>query len=253
MQLSNTQIETYKKTGYLVLPRQIAKAFCEELLAVTNDHLARDIAPVEYEADLGYEGAPKSRESLGGRTIRRLRDAWHRDPVFQRLAKDPDILSALHQLLGEAVCITLAHHNSVMTKHPTFGTATGWHRDIRYWSFPTNNLISVWLALGPENSEDGGLSFIPGSHLWQLKREQMDDLDFLRPDYPDNQQLIQQGISLNLQQGDVILFHSGLFHSAGRNNTDHVKCSVVFAYHGKSNPPIANTRSSESEDILLEE
>lgn len=251
MPLSNTQIDTFNQEGYLILPQQVAVEACNNMLAVIKDHLARAVPPLEYEADLGYEGAPASRDSIGGKTIRRLRDAWHRDAVFQQFAKDPAILTALDQLLGEAVCITLAHHNSIMTKHPTFGTATGWHRDIRYWSFPTNNLISVWLALGPENANNGGLSFIPGSHKWQLHREQLDDLDFLRPDFPENEALIKQGISLNLQQGDVILFHSGLFHSAGRNNTDQVKCSAVFAYHGQSNRPLPNTRSSQSEDILL--
>lgn len=251
MQLSNSQIDTFKQQGYLILPRQIDANACQNMLTITKDHLDRAVAPLEYEADVGYEGAPASLESIGGRTIRRLRDAWHRDPAFQAFASDPAILTALRQLLGEGVCTTLAHHNSIMTKHPTFGTATGWHRDIRYWSFPSNNLISVWLALGPENANNGGLSFIPGSHRWQLQPEQMDDLDFLRPDFPANQALIQQGISLDLQAGDVILFHSGLFHSAGRNNTDQTKCSVVFAYHGQSNQPITGTRSSQSEDIFL--
>jgi len=48
-----------------------------------------------------------------------------------------------------------------------------------------------------------------------------------------NQALFAQGMSLQLEQGDVVLFHSGLFHAAGRNDSDTVKASVVFAYHGE--------------------
>ncbi len=250
-QLSNLQIESFKQSGYLLLPKRVPASICDQMLMTTEAHLAGEIAPLEYETDVGYAGAPKSLDSIGGRTIRRLRDAWHRHAVYQAWASDPDLVAILNQLFEEPTCITLAHHNCIMTKHPTFGTATGWHRDIRYWSFPHNALISVWLALGPENATNGGLHFIPGSHLLTLTPEQMDELDFLRPDVAANQRLFAQGVPLPLQQGDVVLFHSGLFHAAGKNNSNSIKSSVVFAYHGQSNRPVPGTRSANSSDILL--
>lgn len=250
--LSPDQVETFRKEGYLVLKGMLAPERRAHLMAVTQDHLRRAVAPLEYEAEVGYAGAPASLEAEGGRTARRLRAAWQRDDAYRAWAADPQLVAMLHQLFGEPVCITLAHHNCVMTKHPTFGTATGWHRDIRYWSFPRNELISVWLALGAETPQNGGLKFIPGSHLLQLQPEQMDELDFLRPEVPANQALFAQGVSPVLEAGDVVLFHSGLFHAAGRNDSDQVKCSAVFAYHGASNPPVPGTRSAGSEDLPLD-
>jgi phytanoyl-CoA hydroxylase len=250
-QLSSDQIEAFRQNGYLLLKGFVSPAACDDMLAVAHDHVRHAVAPLEYEAEVGYAGAPSSLDAPGGRTARRLRAAWQRDEHFRAWAADARMVSALHQLFGEPVCITLSHHNCVMTKHPTFGTATGWHRDIRYWSFPRNELISVWLALGPENIDNGGLKLIPGSHLLQLQPEQMDELDFLRPEVPANQALFAQGVSVPLEKGDVVLFHSGLFHAAGKNNSDQIKSSVVFAYHGQSNPPVPGTRSAASEDIVL--
>ncbi|MBO9536685.1 phytanoyl-CoA dioxygenase family protein [Herbaspirillum sp.] len=250
--LSPAQVESFRKEGYLLLKGMLPADRREQMLAVTREHLSRAVAPLEYEAEVGYAGAPSSLEAEGGRTARRLRAAWQRDPVYRQWASDPQLVAILHQLFGEPVCITLAHHNCVMTKHPTFGTATGWHRDIRYWSFPRNELISVWLALGAETPQNGALKFIPGSHLLQLQPEQMDELDFLRPEVPANQALFAQGIALSLEPGDVVLFHSGLFHAAGRNDSEQVKCSAVFAYHGRSNPPVPGTRSAASDDIQLD-
>ncbi|TWC68146.1 phytanoyl-CoA dioxygenase family protein [Herbaspirillum sp. SJZ099] len=250
--LSPAQVESFRKEGYLLLKGLVPAAQREQMLAVTQDHLRRAVAPLEYEAEVGYEGAPTSLEAEGGRTARRLRAAWQRDPVYRQWASDPHLVAILQQLFGEPACVTLAHHNCVMTKHPAFGTATGWHRDIRYWSFPRNDLISVWLALGAETPHNGALKFIPGSHLLQLRPEQMDALDFLRPEVPANQALFAQGIALSLDPGDVVLFHSGLFHAAGRNDSEQVKCSVVFAYHGRSNPPVPGTRSAAAEDIPLD-
>ncbi|MFL9926635.1 phytanoyl-CoA dioxygenase family protein [Herbaspirillum lusitanum] len=253
MPLSSAQTDAFRDEGFLLLKGMLSVADCDRMLQVAQDHLQRAVQPLEYEAEVGYAGAPASLESEGGRTARRLRAAWQRDEVFREWASSPQLLAVLRQIFGEPVCITLSHHNCVMTKNPTFGTATGWHRDIRYWSFQRNDLISVWLALGPENENNGGLKFIPGSHRLQLAPDQMDELDFLRPEVPANQALFAQGLPLDLQKGDVVLFHSGLFHAAGRNNSEQVKSSVVFAFHGLSNQPLPGSRSAASEDIRLSE
>jgi len=249
--LSPIQIEQFRHDGYLVFRTLVSPAACDTMLAVTRQHLQRAIAPVEYEADVGYAGAPQSLDAPGGRTIRRLRAAYQRDACFQAWAADPRIVNWLRQLFNERVCLTLAHHNCVMTKHPNFGTATGWHRDIRYWSFARNDLIAVWLALGTENADNGGLHVIPGSHRINIVREQLDELDFLRPDVPENRALFAHGRTLDLAQGDVVFFHSGLFHAAGRNNSDTVKTSVVFAYRGESNFPVVGSKSAAVEDVVL--
>ncbi|HEX8887275.1 MAG TPA: phytanoyl-CoA dioxygenase family protein, partial [Noviherbaspirillum sp.] len=132
-----------------------------------------------------------------------------------------------------------------------FGTATGWHRDIRYWAYTRPDLISVWLALGHEEAGNGALKFIPGSHRIPLEPGQMDALDFLRPEVPQNQALFARGVAPVLEQGDVVLFHSKLFHAAGRNDSERMKASVVFAYRGESNPPVQGTRSAAAGEVAL--
>jgi len=251
MTLSDLDIEQFNRDGYLVFRGMVTPVVCELMRSVVRRDLKAAAAPLEYEAEVGYPGAPASLDAPGGRTVRRLRGAHDRHLCLRVWAEDPRLVARLAQLFGERVCLTLAHHNCVMTKHPDFGTATGWHRDIRYWSFTRPDLITVWLALGAETESNGALRVIPGSHRLDIRREQLDDLDFLRPDVAQNQPLFAQGITVELQQGDVLFFHSGLFHSAGRNTGDKVKTSVVFAYHGESNAPIAGTRSAAAGDLLL--
>jgi phytanoyl-CoA hydroxylase len=249
--LTPDELQRFERDGFLIFRGLATPAECEAMRTVAAAHLQAATAPVEYEAEVGYAGAPRSLDAPGGRTIRRLRDAWHRHPIFTQWASDPRLVQPLAQLFREDVVLTLAHHNCVMTKHPDFGTATGWHRDIRYWSFAKPDLISVWLALGTEDGSNGALKVIPGSHRVTLEADQLDELDFLRPDVPANQPLFAQGITLPLQPGDVLFFHSRLFHAAGRNDSERVKMSVVFAYHGKSNHPIAGSKSAAAGQIEL--
>lgn len=250
--LTSELIARFHEQGFLVIRKIVDPQVCARMKSVALKQLEEAAEPLEFEADVGYQGAPASRDAFGGRTVRRLRGAFDRDECFHEWALATHLIDILHQLMDEKVCLTLAHHNCIMTKHPQFGTATGWHRDIRYWSFQKPDLISVWLALGPEDTDNGGLLFIPGSHRLKMKQEQMDEADFLRPDHAKNQVLFKLGRPLLLNPGDVALFHSGLFHAGGRNNTNQLKTSVVFAYHGESNAPIPGTKSAAAPDLLLE-
>ena len=110
----------------------------------------------------------------------------------------------------------------------------------------------MWLALGPETAANGGLKFIPGSHRLQIRREQLDELDFLRPELATNQALFAHHVAPELQAGDVVFFHSGLFHAAGRNDSDAVKLSLVFAYRGAGNPPHAGSRSAAAGEVCFD-
>jgi len=243
--------QAFRTDGYIVLRRFATEATCETLESVARSHLASAVPPVEFEADLGYPGAPASRDAAGGGTVRRLRQAYGRDEVFRRWSTDPGLVSVVQALLGEPARITLAHHNCVMTKHPYYGSQTGWHRDTRYWSFVNPDLVTVWLALGDEDERNGVLRVIPGSHRAQLEPGQLDPLEFLIEAHPSSQSLLQGATSLALHRGDVLFFDSRLFHAAGRNESNAVKLSVAFAYFGASNRPVDGTRSAEFGSVEL--
>tara|TARA_B100000214_G_scaffold111517_1_gene78773 strand:+ start:40 stop:468 length:429 start_codon:yes stop_codon:yes gene_type:complete len=138
-----------------------------------------------------------------------------------------------------------------MTKARTYSSETIWHQDNRYWSFEEENLISVWLALGDENKNNGCLYVIPKSHRLEIHPERFNEDLFLRDNDVQNEQLIKNAEAVELQKGDVLFFHSKLFHAAGRNNTSRTKFSVVFTFYESGNNPIIGTRSAKQSSILI--
>lgn len=137
----------------------------------------------------------------------------------------------------------------MMTKHPAYGSLTGWHRDVRYWSFERPDLVSVWLALGQETDENGALWLVPGSHSATFGPEAFDAAKFFRSDLPENRKMIDAAVCPPLNAGDVVFFHCNTLHSAGQNRSDQVKFSLVFTYHGESNRPIAGSRSASKPEV----
>jgi phytanoyl-CoA hydroxylase len=152
---------------------------------------------------------------------------------------------------GESVQMSRAHHNCLMTKHPLYGSLTNWHRDIRYWSFEREDLVSVWLALGAEEIDNGALWFVPGSHRMVFDADRFDEARFFRTDRADNAEIIRTTDSPRLAPGDAVFFHCNTLHSAGKNRSDAVKFSLVYTYHGRSNAPKAGTRSASKPEVEL--
>lgn len=245
------ELDQFVRQGFIILRDLADPAVVARMQQVTQEHLDRELPPLEYEADLHYPGAPATFDAPGGRTVRRLKQAHSRDIVFTDWVTAPSLVGRLQQILGGPVVMPCAHHNCIMTKTPEHSSDTGWHQDIRYWSFERPELVSAWLALGPEHSENGGLWVIPGSHNMSLDQSRFDDDVFLREDAAANRELLDSAVPVELNAGDVLLFHARLLHSASRNHTSEMKCSVVFTFRPLDNPPVAQSRSAGSPELLL--
>jgi phytanoyl-CoA hydroxylase len=245
------EVEQFSREGFVIARNLAEESLRVEMHKATLDGLGREIGPVEYEADLHYPGAPASRNAQGGRTIRRLKNALCRHPAFGEWLGHPALVKRLRQLLGPELVVPLAHHNCIMTKQPEFSSETGWHQDIRYWSYTRPELVSVWLALGEETLSNGCLHLIPGTHRMTFERPLFDEDLFFRPELPENAALIATKIPAELNPGDVLFFHCRTFHAASRNVTSNPKFSVVFTVRPADNPPLPGSRSASMPELLI--
>lgn len=243
--------EHFERDGYAIARALAPPALCSRMLEVAKAHLAANVSPLEYEADVQYPGSPLSHEAPGGRTVRRLLQAYARDPAFGEFATSPLLAKCLEPILGRKIELSQAHHNCIMTKDPRYSSLTSWHRDIRYWSFERPELVSVWLALGREHRRNGCLLVLPGSHAMDFHPGQLDAAQFLRTESADNQALLATQVAVELDPGDVLFFHCRLFHAAGHNQSAETKYSAVFTYHAADNRPLPGSRSASLPDVSL--
>lgn len=250
-QFSSEELDSFTRDGFLICRGLVPDHFVQAMKTVAERDAAAGLGDIEYEAEVQYPGAPASLEAEGGRTIRRLRQAFSRDPVFSSLVKSPFVVQRLQQLLGERIVMPLAHHNCIMTKNPRFSSDTGWHQDIRFWSFESGNLVNMWIALTEESLDNGCLQVLPGTHTAELDAERLDDRMFLRTDLAANQPWLNSVVTAELMPGDVLFFHARCFHSATRNYSEHTKCSAVFTFRNLDNAPITGTRSAAMPELLL--
>jgi len=259
MKLSDKQLKQFNKDGFLLLSAFANVELCDTIKDIAAAHLKHQVPPIETEFE--YVGKSKEdRERISDAhseqrekriVVRRLRQVYHRDIVFKQWMENEKIRPVLTQVLGESPSITIAHHNSIMTKMPHSSTATSWHQDFRYWNFESDNLVSVWLALDSENDKNGVLEFIPGSHKMDFDVSQFDEKEYFSEEKSENREIIAKKVSYELQKGDVVLFHCKLLHRANRNATDQPKISFVYTVKGCNNSALEGTRSTEYKEVSL--
>ena len=257
MTLTPLQLQDFRQNGFLILRNFLEVQRCEAILDVAKAHLKHRIEPVETELGYNAKSLEYRRDVADYSSIkkqsqvRRLRQVYDRDILFKEWMENKKIRPILKQILDDEVVLTTAHHNSIMTKMPSLYSETAWHQDRRYWSYSNDNLVSVWLALGEENAQNGVLEFIPKSHTMQFLAEQFGEKEYFLEDSPLNMSLIETKVSSNLEAGDVILFHCKLLHRANRNSTQKPKISFVYTVKGKKTEAIEGSRSAQYREILL--
>ena len=244
MTLDKQQLEAFDRDGFLLL-REFASS--DKVRKIRNKAKLLIKNPVEpIESEESYHNYDTSVV-----TLRRLRQVYDRDLEFSAWMKSKKIFPVLKQILRDTPVLTLAHHNSIMTKMPSKISSTCWHQDRRYWHFENENLVSVWLALGKERISNGVLEFIPGSHKMKFSENQFDEKQCFRTDIEENKNILAKKIHYNLNPGDVVIFHCKTLHSAPNNKTDKPKISFVYTVKGEKNGAISGTRSSKFPELVL--
>lgn len=243
MQLTKEQVNKFNEDGFLIIKNFAKKDLCDKILEKAKIHLNKKQAPIESEQEYMQLNDEKI-------TVRRLRQVYDREEIFKEWMTNLEIRPMLKQVLNDTPVLTLAHHNSIMTKLPHESTRTFWHQDRRYWNFENDDLVSVWLALDEEFLDNGLLEFIPGTHKINFEKSSFDEDSNFVDENEYNQGIIRNRVHQNLEKGDIVLFHCKTLHHASKNNTNKAKISFVYTVRAKSNKPLENTRSDFKEVIL---
>jgi hypothetical protein len=87
-----------------------------------------------------------------------------RDPRLLEFLLSDEVLDLVQPLVGPDIALWTSHF---ISKEPYTGRATPWHEDSAFWDGRLSRydrIVTVWLALGPSNRQNGCMRVIPGTH-----------------------------------------------------------------------------------------
>ena len=138
------------------------------------------------------------------------------DLSFLDLIFNKEIVNLMDFLLGEYYIVNL--QNAIINRPGVGHHQNSWHRDLPYQDFVSSIplALNVMFCIDPFNSLTGGTILLPHSH----KLDVMPSVEFIS----------KNQYQVNLDEGDVIIFDSMIFHSAGYNSSDLVRRGVNNMY-----------------------
>ncbi|MPZ10109.1 MAG: GNAT family N-acetyltransferase [Kiloniellaceae bacterium] len=166
-------------------------------------------------------------EELGAGTVLRFAQwaAWI-DPTLERVRRDPRLFAILEPLIGRDIKQII---NQMHWKPPGARAEFGFHQDSRSrrpreaYRDLARSYVQTGIAVDPQRADNGAVVFCPGS-------QRLGELPFdpARPSMHealDSQDLVRLGIdpasavTLQLDPGDVALWHAHSLHGSGPNNS----------------------------------
>ena len=203
--LSDAQVETYLKEGYLAPVR------------VMGEGEARDVRAALETMEAGMGGPLKG-------------DVRHKPhllfPFLADLVRHPVILDAIEDVLGPDI---LCWSSNFFIKEAETASFVSWHQDSTYWGLSTPDVATAWVALTPSNLENGAMAVIPGSHT-------MDQIPHHDTFAQDNlltrgQEIMvevdeSEAVPLVLRPGEMSLHHVRLVHGSPPNPSAATAASV---------------------------
>jgi hypothetical protein len=160
------------------------------------------------------------------------------DTIYGMFARCESLVNAAEAVLDHEV---YHYHSKMIMKDARTGGAWAWHQDYGYWYqnavlFP--DLTSAFIAVDPATRANGCMQVIRGSHKigrieHQLKGDQA-GADQKRVDQ------ILQRLPLDyveMNPGDVLLFHANLLHRSDQNRSENPRWSMICCYNAKHNDP----------------
>ncbi|NUN92716.1 MAG: phytanoyl-CoA dioxygenase family protein [Verrucomicrobiae bacterium] len=173
-----------------------------------------------------------------------FRQELHRPGLFG-VFFHPKVLDVVEEFLGGE--IRLYPNYTARPKFPEWeGTQVLWHQDGGYTEQVADGgeqtveqlrMVNAWTPLVPARVANGCMQFIPGTHALGVvphtkRRHYLEIADeVLRP-------RLSQAVDIELDPGDVVLFHNLLFHQGKPNRTQQIRWSLDWRYQDATQPTL---------------
>ena len=210
--ISAADINNYTSDGVVCIRKLINAPWVHRMLDAI-DRLERNPGPFREDY------AP---DALG--TFFSEKFMWTFDQDFRALVFESPAAEVASALMMATQINMFYDH--LMVKEPGAQSVTPWHQDLNYWPAEGRQICSMWIAFDDVGLENGGLEFVRGSHLGEVRYQPFDfkgdrpletsefeplpDIEGHRDHYDI--------VSWELEPGDALVFHALTLHG-GRANT----------------------------------
>jgi len=232
--LSDAQIASWRRDGYLAVPRVIDAERVEQLRRVTEMFVERSRAL--SRSDDVFDLDP--RHTAATPIVRRIKNPADHDPLYAWVALESPILDIVAELLGPSIRF---HHSKLNLKGGHIGAPVEVHQDAAFYPHSNDDVLAVGLLLDDATAENGAMSVLPGSHRGPIYTHYDAQDRFVGGMRAEEiAQLDRSGARLlALPAGSIHIHHYRLVHWSAPNTSPGDRRLLINAYAAADAVPLA--------------
>lgn len=235
--LSQKQIDSYHKNGYLGVENVLSDAEVGELRRVTNEFVEKSRSVAEHDDVFDLEPG----HSPDAPKLRRLKNPIAQHEVYRKTLHHQGILTIISQLIGyELRC----NGNKLNMKLPEFGSPVEWHQDWAFYPHTNDDLLAVGVCLDDMTVENGALLVIPGSHKGEIYDHHFDGHfcgAITDPTFDD-----KGAAPVTLKAGGISMHHVRAVHGSTPNRSSNPRRLLLLQYCAIDAWPIVQFKDWDS-------
>src|SRR5262249_51191403 len=155
--LTDEQIASYRRDGYLAVPRLIDGERIAELRRATDRFVERSRSV--SRSDILFDLDPRHRAQAPA--LRRIKNPADHDPLYHWVAFESAIPDVVAELIGPDVRF---NHSKLNLKGSHVGAPVEFHQDAAFYPHSNDDVLAVGLLLDDGTADNGALAVLPGSH-----------------------------------------------------------------------------------------
>ena len=246
--LTESDLDSYRKNGYLLLPGIISPSELAELSKEYNELFSRKKQERgRLEALWGGDWKQETSNS----SVLSIHNLQQHSAAFTRLLLHEALLDSLEDIMNNCLELEKAsvvlHHTKAHLKPAKEGAPFPTHQDYHYFPYKHHSMMAVFVHLDDTDPSNGGLGVFPGSHL---RGPQKDVSSSASHHYLDQTEWpMKDATPVTAKAGDVLVFSYLLVHGSYVNRSERERRMFLLQVAAGEDVPTSNIHRFES--VLL--
>ncbi|MAO56428.1 MAG: phytanoyl-CoA dioxygenase [Rhodospirillaceae bacterium] len=218
--ISADQVQTYRDKGYVVVEDLFSAEDVQEMKTALDTLIegARGLSDHTNVIDL----EPSHRSDAP--RVRRIKEPFLYDDVFNRMARHPRLLSVLTALLGPTCRM---HGSKINLKSAEYGSPVEWHQDWAFYPHTNDDVLAVGVMLDDMTEDNGPMLCVPGSHKGPTYDHHQDGR-FVGAMDPDDCPDLDKAEMILGRAGACSFHHVRAVHGSGQNTSGRDRRLLLY-------------------------
>jgi len=223
--LTDEQVASYQREGYVAVPRLLDRAQVDALRRVTDSFLERSRSVAKSDGVFDLD----PRHTATAPVLRRIKNPADNDPLYRWVAFDSPIPDIVTELLGPSIRF---HHSKLNMKGSLLGAAVEVHQDAAFYPHSNDDVLAVGLLLDDATAANGAMAVLPGSHRGPIHTHYDTQGRFVGCMRDDEVARLDRSraVLLELPAGSIHIHHYRLVHWSAPNTSTAERRLLINSY-----------------------